>query len=103
LERQRRHRHTIPASGNSPSERSALDRTDGGIDGQSETNQTAELPPQFRRQLVDSITAEPAGTIIIDTRTRFSIWCWATAKRCVAALASAGKGSPGRALSDSAA
>jgi len=26
-----------------------------------------ELPPQFRRQLVDYVTAEPAGTIIIDT------------------------------------
>jgi lipoprotein-anchoring transpeptidase ErfK/SrfK len=27
----------------------------------------ATLPPQFRRQLVDYITPEPAGTIIIDT------------------------------------
>ncbi len=25
------------------------------------------LPPQFRRQLVDYVTAEPAGTVIIDT------------------------------------
>jgi lipoprotein-anchoring transpeptidase ErfK/SrfK len=47
------------------------DRTDGGIDGQLETNQTAELPLQFRRQLVDSVTAEPAGTIIIDTPHTF--------------------------------
>ena len=47
------------------------DRTDRAIDGQSETNQTAGLPPQFRRQLVDSVTAEPAGTIIIDTPHTF--------------------------------
>ena len=58
-----------PASG--PYYAQRPDRTDGGIDGQSETNQTAELPPQFRRQLVDSVTAEPAGTIIIDTRHTF--------------------------------
>jgi lipoprotein-anchoring transpeptidase ErfK/SrfK len=32
-----------------------------------ETGPHKELPPQFRRQLVDFVTKEPAGTIIIDT------------------------------------
>jgi lipoprotein-anchoring transpeptidase ErfK/SrfK len=30
-----------------------------------------ELPPQLRRQLVDYVTSEPAGTIIIDTPHTF--------------------------------
>jgi lipoprotein-anchoring transpeptidase ErfK/SrfK len=34
---------------------------------QPETGPTKELPPQFRRTLVDYRTKEPAGTIIIDT------------------------------------
>jgi lipoprotein-anchoring transpeptidase ErfK/SrfK len=34
---------------------------------QPEADQAKELPPQFRRQLVDYRTKEPAGTIIIDT------------------------------------
>ena len=34
---------------------------------QPETGPRKELPPQFRRQLVDYVTREPAGTIIIDT------------------------------------
>jgi lipoprotein-anchoring transpeptidase ErfK/SrfK len=29
------------------------------------------VPPQFRRQLVDYVTAEPAGTVIIDTPHTF--------------------------------
>jgi lipoprotein-anchoring transpeptidase ErfK/SrfK len=36
-------------------------------DEQPETGPRKELPPQFRRQLVDYVTKEPAGTIIIDT------------------------------------
>jgi lipoprotein-anchoring transpeptidase ErfK/SrfK len=36
-------------------------------DYQPEAGQPKELPPQFRRQLVDYQTREPAGTIIIDT------------------------------------
>jgi len=32
-----------------------------------ETGPAAELPTQFHRQLVDYVTTEPAGTIIIDT------------------------------------
>lgn len=32
-----------------------------------ETGPGRELPPQFRRQLVDYVTSEPAGTVIIDT------------------------------------
>jgi lipoprotein-anchoring transpeptidase ErfK/SrfK len=44
----------------------------GGIAGlppedQPETGQPKELPPQFRRQMVDYPTTEQAGTIIIDT------------------------------------
>jgi lipoprotein-anchoring transpeptidase ErfK/SrfK len=36
-------------------------------DYQPETGQPKELPPQFRRQMVDYQTREPAGTIVIDT------------------------------------
>jgi lipoprotein-anchoring transpeptidase ErfK/SrfK len=36
-------------------------------DEQPETGPAKQLPPQFRRQLVDYATSEPAGTIIIDT------------------------------------
>jgi lipoprotein-anchoring transpeptidase ErfK/SrfK len=36
-------------------------------DYRPETGPTKELPPQFRRTLVDFRTKEPAGTIIIDT------------------------------------
>jgi len=38
-----------------------------GPDYQPETGPTKELPPQFRRTLVDYRTKEPAGTIVIDT------------------------------------
>ena len=36
-------------------------------DVQPEQGPAKELPPQFRRQIVDYTTIEPAGTIIIDT------------------------------------
>jgi lipoprotein-anchoring transpeptidase ErfK/SrfK len=36
-------------------------------DYQAEEGAPKQLPPQFRRQLVDQRTSEPAGTIIIDT------------------------------------
>jgi len=36
-------------------------------DYQPEAGQPKELPPQFRRQMVDYQTREPAGTIVIDT------------------------------------
>jgi lipoprotein-anchoring transpeptidase ErfK/SrfK len=36
-------------------------------DEQPETGPRKELPPQFRRQVVDYVTREPAGTIVIDT------------------------------------
>jgi lipoprotein-anchoring transpeptidase ErfK/SrfK len=36
-------------------------------DYQPEVGQPKELPPQFRRQMVDYPTREPAGTIVIDT------------------------------------
>jgi lipoprotein-anchoring transpeptidase ErfK/SrfK len=38
-----------------------------GPDYQPEVGKPKELPPQFRRQLVDFATKEPPGTIIIDT------------------------------------
>lgn len=38
---------------------------------QPEVGQPKELPPQFRRQIVDYKTKEPAGTIIIDTPSTF--------------------------------
>jgi lipoprotein-anchoring transpeptidase ErfK/SrfK len=34
---------------------------------QPEQGPHKELPPQFRRQLVDYVTTEPAGTLIVDT------------------------------------
>ena len=36
-------------------------------DEQPETGPRKELPPQFRRQIVDYVSKEPAGTIVIDT------------------------------------
>ncbi|HVX98411.1 MAG TPA: L,D-transpeptidase family protein [Pseudorhodoplanes sp.] len=36
-------------------------------DDQPETGEPRELPPQFKRQVVDYLTKEPAGTIVIDT------------------------------------
>jgi lipoprotein-anchoring transpeptidase ErfK/SrfK len=36
-------------------------------DDQPEQGPPKPLPPQFRRQLVDYVTKEPAGTIIVDT------------------------------------
>jgi lipoprotein-anchoring transpeptidase ErfK/SrfK len=38
---------------------------------QPEVGKPKELPPQFRRQVVDYQTKEPAGTIIIDTPSTF--------------------------------
>jgi len=38
---------------------------------QPEAGQPKELPPQFRRQLVDYRTKEPAGTVIIDTASTY--------------------------------
>ncbi len=40
-------------------------------DDQPERGPPRQVPPQFRRQLVDYITAEPAGTVIIDTPHTF--------------------------------
>ena len=40
-------------------------------DYQPETGQPRELPPQFRRHIVDYPTREPAGTLIIDTPNTF--------------------------------
>ena len=40
-------------------------------DYQPETGQPRELPPQFRRQMVDYPTREPAGTLVIDTSNTY--------------------------------
>jgi lipoprotein-anchoring transpeptidase ErfK/SrfK len=53
-----------PAAGSSPPP-----ATYAGLppEDQPETGRPKELPPQFRRQMVDFPTSEPAGTIIVDT------------------------------------
>jgi lipoprotein-anchoring transpeptidase ErfK/SrfK len=51
-----------PAAQASPTVVAALPPED-----QPEQGPRKELPPQFRRQLVDYVTTEPPGTIIIDT------------------------------------
>ena len=38
---------------------------------QPEEGLTKEIPPQFRRMVVDHRTVEPSGTIIIDTLSRY--------------------------------
>ena len=38
---------------------------------QPEVGEPKELPPQFRRQLVDYRTKEPAGTVVIDTANTY--------------------------------
>src|SRR5581483_10400082 len=40
-------------------------------ENEPELDQKKELPPQFRRQMVDFRTKEPAGTIIIDTANTY--------------------------------
>jgi lipoprotein-anchoring transpeptidase ErfK/SrfK len=42
-----------------------------GPDYQPEAGQPKELPPQFRRQMVDYPSSEPAGAIIIDTANTY--------------------------------
>ena len=66
------------------------------------TNQLAELPPQFRRQLVAYATTEPAGTIIIDTPHTFLYLVVGHGKALRYGIGVGRKGSRGRALSASA-
>jgi lipoprotein-anchoring transpeptidase ErfK/SrfK len=40
-------------------------------DDQPEEGEPKELPPQFKRQVVDYLTKEPAGSIIIDTPSTY--------------------------------
>jgi lipoprotein-anchoring transpeptidase ErfK/SrfK len=61
-----------PAPGYPPAGAGSAPPPGGTIAGlppedQPETGQPKELPPRFRRQMVDYPTVEPAGTIIIDT------------------------------------
>ena len=56
-----------------------------------ETGPKKELPPQFRRTLVDYYTEESAGTIIVDTPNTYLYLL----RRSATGLESAAKGSPG--------
>jgi lipoprotein-anchoring transpeptidase ErfK/SrfK len=62
-----------PANPNAPRPPAGIGASEPSImsllppEDQPEAGQPKELPPQFRRQLVDYRTKEPAGTIIIDT------------------------------------
>jgi lipoprotein-anchoring transpeptidase ErfK/SrfK len=59
----------VTGSINAPSGSPDRAATTGGLPAeyQAERGPAADLPQQFHRQLVDYATAEPAGTIIIDT------------------------------------
>lgn len=64
---------TIP---NAPGVASPSPATPGRVaalppEDQPEEGEPAELPPQFKRQIVSYQTKEPAGTIIIDTPSTF--------------------------------
>jgi lipoprotein-anchoring transpeptidase ErfK/SrfK len=54
-----------PPMGISPNQQSIISTLPP--EDQPEVGEPKQLPPQFRRQLVDYRTKEPAGTIIIDT------------------------------------
>jgi lipoprotein-anchoring transpeptidase ErfK/SrfK len=56
-----------------PAASPARDGTIAGLppEDQPEQGPPKELPPQFRRQLVDFQTTEPAGTIVVDTPHTF--------------------------------
>ena len=58
-----RHPHTIGVSGSAPRAPSAA--FPPGL--RPEIGHAEELPPQLRRALIDYPTAEPAGTVVIDT------------------------------------
>lgn len=55
---------SIPA--NRPTSTASLPPED-----QPEEGDPKELPPQFKRQIVDYITKEPAGTVVIDTSSTY--------------------------------
>ena len=69
---------------------------------QPERGPAKELPPQFRRTVVDYPTGEPPGTVIIDTPNTYLYLTLGNGRRCVTASASAAKASPGRAANASA-
>jgi lipoprotein-anchoring transpeptidase ErfK/SrfK len=77
-EAMRSHLRTSPGQiGSGPVDRRALESSQGGgpppniaafpPEVRPETGPKKELPPQFRRTLVEYRTNEPAGTIIVDT------------------------------------
>jgi len=61
-----------------------------------ETGTKKELPPQFRRTLVDYYTKEPAGTIIIDTPNTYLYLVLGNGKAMRYGSASAARASLGR-------
>ena len=58
-------RNVPPAAGPAPDRATVIAGLP--LEEQPEQGPARELPPQFRRQLVDYVTSQPAGTIIIDT------------------------------------
>jgi lipoprotein-anchoring transpeptidase ErfK/SrfK len=54
-----------------PADRTAAQVAGLPLEDRPETGQHTELPPQFRRQLVEYVTTEPAGTIVINTPHTF--------------------------------
>jgi lipoprotein-anchoring transpeptidase ErfK/SrfK len=66
-----------PADINAPRPPTGIDRGQPSVisslppEDQPEEGEPKQLPPQFRRQLVDFRTKEPAGTLIIDTANTY--------------------------------
>jgi lipoprotein-anchoring transpeptidase ErfK/SrfK len=58
-----------PPMGISPGQQSIISSLPP--EDQPEVGEPKQLPPQFRRQLVDYSTKEPAGTIVIDTANTY--------------------------------
>ncbi len=69
---------------------------------QPEGGPATDLPQQFHRQLVDYVTPEPAGTIIIDTPHTYLYLMLVPARPCATASVSGAKDLPGPAPSASA-
>ena len=62
---------TIPASANQFFLFGPVQTTPAPIQQSAPTEERAEVPARFRRQIVNYQTPEKRGTIIVDTRTRF--------------------------------
>ena len=60
-----------------------------------ETGPRKELPPQFRRTLVDYYSKEPAGTVIVDTPNTYLYLVLGQGKALRYGIGSAARASPG--------